>query len=271
MTNIFKKYMKVKDPNKAHAELSASGAERWLGCPKSVALSRGLPSIDNPASIIGTNAHTLLQFILENPNYEALLKTKEAKEFKEFISYSEDQLRSVEVASDFVFAEYGRLHEKNNVEPTLLIEEKVELEGVGFGTADIILYQPFGVLHVMDYKNGKYKVEAENNIQLLYYSHAIADKLGWDFSELWVTIIQPNANHRGGPIRTWKTIPDTLARAGERLRIGAKRTKAKDAPLKVDSKYCWFCACRAICPEQLKIKGENIMGRFERREFCEQF
>lgn len=268
--DIFKKYMRVKDPNKAHAVLSASGSDRWMSCPGSVRLSEGIPQQDSEASIIGTNSHTLLQFILENPDYEEILKSKKADAFKDFIAFSQDQLQSVEVASDFVTAECARLEKRNGRRPTLLVEQKVELEGVGFGTADIIIYQSFGVLHVMDYKNGKYKVEAENNIQLLYYAHAVADRYGWDFRELWITIIQPNANHKAGPIRTWKTTPDTLERAGKLLRDGAQETRKKNARLVPDNKYCYFCSAKNICPAQMEKRSEKVMSRFK-QSFCNQF
>ncbi len=140
LKKLFAAYIKKKetDTTPQHAVLSASGSERWLSCPGSVRLSRGIKTVDNEWSIAGTHAHTLLQFILENPHYETLLKKPQAREFKEFIGYSDEQLRSVEVASDFVAQEYSRMDKEVGRPPTLLVEQKVELKGVGFGTADII-------------------------------------------------------------------------------------------------------------------------------------
>jgi hypothetical protein len=256
----FSRYMKEKEPGKGHAALSASGSERWLGCPGSVNLCKDLPQVDNEYSITGTKAHTLLQFILENyRGHWELLHSQAAKDFRAFIDYSDDQYRAVLVAVKFVreqqqrtLGPFGETH----------IEKKVHLKGVGFGTADIILYQPFGVLHVMDYKNGRSVVEPEENTQGLYYAYAAADLCGWDFSEVWITIIQPNAPHRKGPIRTWKTSEKRLEKAGMMFRVGAKKARQPNAPLVTNDKWCWWCPARQVCPEQMKGKHERIAERF---------
>lgn len=267
---LFKSYMKVKDPKSAHAKLSASGSERWLGCPGSVRMSEGIPGVDNEHSIAGTHAHTLLQFILDNPQWRYMLSQPAAKAFKNFIGYTPAQLNAVMVAVNFVKSEQARMFGETGVKPILHVEKKVELKGVGFGTSDIILYQPFGVLHVMDYKNGQSAVECEENKQGLYYSVAAADLYGWDFREVWITIIQPNAKHKHGPIRTWKTTPQRLEEAQRRFIQGAKATLKPDAPLVTDAKWCWFCPARPKCPEQMKIKSKNIMDRFQKPEVSSQ-
>jgi len=265
LKTLFKRYMKEKDVAKDHAVLSASGSERWLGCPGSIRESKGVVTVDGEWSIAGTHAHTLLQFILENPSdWKQLLSSKESEAFKKFISFSKEQLHSVLVAVVFVWDEQDRMQRAAKRRPALLVEQKVELKDVGFGTADIILFQLFGVLHVMDYKNGRSVVEPEDNTQALYYAHAVADKYGWDFREIWITIIQPNATHKRGPIRTWKTSMDRLEKEGKRFLIGAKRTRDPKAPLVTNEKWCWFCPARPTCPEQLKVKTKTIMSRFER-------
>lgn len=260
----FNQYMQPKKAHTAHAPLSASGSERWLGCPGSVRLCKDIPPQDTEWSVAGNHAHTFLQFILENPSYAWMLGRPEAKAFKEHIHYNTEMNDAVMVAVRYVQAEEHRLFKIHRIKPTLHIEKKVELKGVGFGTADIILYQPFGVLHVMDYKNGRGLVEAENNTQGLYYAYAAADLYGWDFSEVWITVIQPNANHKNGPIRTWKTTCQILEKAGKRFKQGAKATREKNAPLVLDTKWCWFCTARSICPKQMEEKNRKIMDRFKR-------
>lgn len=257
---LFKRYMKVKDPLKAHAVLSASGSERWLGCPGSIKLSEGIPPVDNEHSIAGTHTHTLLQFMLENMQFEVLLNQVAAKSFKDHIDYTRGKHESALFAANYVAREKKRMGPKTE----LLVEQKLELEGVGFGTADIILYQPFGLLHIMDYKNGVSPVEPEENHQGLYYAYAAAEKFGWDFREVWITIIQPNAIHKKGPIRTWKTTSERLELAGMKFRLGAKKTKDPKAPLVIDSKWCYFCPAKMVCPKQNKKKETKVMGRFIR-------
>ena len=264
MSSPFSKYMKTPDPDKAHARLSASGADRWLGCPGSVRLSEGIPSVDNDASKRGTHTHTLLQFMLENADWPTLLAGLDSKRFRDFIEFDQAMLENARFASLFVGTRRRQMFQATGVMPKLLVEQKLKLEDVGFGTADIVLYQPFGALHVMDYKNGKKAVEPENNWQGLYYAHAAADLFGWDFSQLYITIIQPNAKNSRGPIRTWKTDYKTLTMAGDRLKRGAALTKKPNAPLVKNDSWCWFCPARDSCPAHAEKRMEKVREMFKR-------
>ena len=243
LVRLFKRYMKVPDPEKAHAKLSASGSERWLCCPGSVRLSEGIPGTDNEASIRGTNTHTLLQFILENHQWKQWLSFREAVPFKKFIGWDEAMQETAEFAARTVWEMKDQMAKKSGQPVMLLAEQKLELDGVGFGTSNVILYQPFGRLHVIDYKNGVKAVEPEGNTQGLYYGVAAADRYGWNFSYPSISIIQPNARHSRGPVRTWSTSYTELDRAGTRLRLGAKKTENKNAPLNPGG-WCYFCPAR---------------------------
>ncbi len=46
---------------KAHSELGASIAQRWMACPGSVRLSRGQPNYETTHSRAGTAAHALAE------------------------------------------------------------------------------------------------------------------------------------------------------------------------------------------------------------------
>ncbi len=258
--------MVTKDPFRAHAKLSASGAERWLKCPASVRLSDGILPQDNEHSIRGTNTHTLMQFILEHPTdwHKQIFKTNHGIEFKKFIGYDQPMLNSALVACEFVWDEMIRMKKVTGLNPQLFIEQKVKLNGVGFGTSDVILYQKYGLLHVIDFKNGKYKVDPENNWQGLYYAVAAADLFDWYFSRVWITIVQPNSPNKRGPIRTWKTTTEQLEWAQREFKLGAKRTQDPRSKPVPDRKYCYFCPAYKKCPAQSKLKNEKIMGRFTR-------
>ncbi len=262
LRHLFQKYMKEPDKDKAHAKLSASGSERWLSCPGSVKLSEGIPSVDNEHSVRGTRTHTLLQFMLENEHFSGMLTHPVAQDFKEHIQFDEAMFYNALFAAQEVIKEKVALEKQTGHPVELLVEEKLELEGVGFGTADIILYQPFGTLHVMDYKNGQKAVEPEHNTQGLYYAVAAADRFGWDFSRATITIIQPNAVHSSGPVRSWRTTPEMLEKKKTLFQKGAALTKKKDAPLVANSGHCFFCPAKNICPLQMKAKESKIMERF---------
>lgn len=266
LKKLFSQYTKKPDKNKAHAVLSASGAERWLGCPGSIRESEGIPSVENDASIRGTNTHTLLQFILENENWSHLLNTVEGVRFRMAIGYDGQMLKNAVYAAKHVFKVKAQMEQRYGCDVKLLTEQKVELESVGFGTSDVILHHPYGVLHVMDYKNGTKVVDPENNWQALYYANAAADKFSWEFSELHVTIIQPNAAHSRGQIRTWVTDEKTLLRARNVLQKGAALTKKKNAPLVKNDSWCWFCPARQTCPLHREEKTAKLVQRFNEVE-----
>lgn len=258
---LLAKYIK-EAKEKDHAKLSASGSERWLGCPASISLSKGREQIAHESAGKGTNAHTLLEFILKNPKtFEPILNHPASKEFRAHIDYSPEQFSSVMVAATYVWTEVKRMTKAaGGHKPHVWIERKLHLEGVGFGTTDVMLWQPFGELHVIDYKNGKYKVSPVDNTQGLYYGVAAADMVGWDFSTAKVTIVQPNAS--GDPINTWKTTPERFEKAKIMFQRGAERTRAKNPAIVPNNKYCWFCPARPVCPAQMRQKEKNIMSRF---------
>jgi hypothetical protein len=256
----YKKYMRMKDPDKAHALLSASGSERWLNCAASVALSKDAPrSEDSEASIAGTNTHTLLEFLLKEGFHAPL-----SEEFKKFIGYSPPQHLCANIAWRFIIGERKKLHKKYGVKPILLAEQKVELAGVGFGTSDVIMYIPGKVLWVMDYKNGKTKVDPEYNTQGLYYAVAAWKKFKCDFEMVNITIIQPNAASSRGPIRTWSTDVETLREADRRFTKGAKLalSPAGATQFKYDNKWCYFCVAKNQCPEMAERLSGRIKDRF---------
>src|SRR5690606_26092408 len=47
--------------DRAHAELGASSAHRWMKCAGSIALSRGIPNVDSEYAREGTAAHELAE------------------------------------------------------------------------------------------------------------------------------------------------------------------------------------------------------------------
>jgi hypothetical protein len=259
---LFARYMKVKDPDKAHAILSASGSERWIGCPGSIRLSEGIPSVDSPAGIRGTNTHTLLQVILENEDWEKMLRSPQADKFLAHIEHDAAMLSNALFAAEYVWKEMRLMKKRYGKKPQLFTEVKLELKGVGFGTSDIILHHPFAELHVMDYKNGTKTVEPEGNTQGLYYGVAAADRFNWEFSKPKITIIQPNSPHKKGHVRTWETTEQRLERAGRMLREGAKATKRKDAPLVKNDSWCWFCPARSKCPEHADARTDRARKLF---------
>jgi len=157
----------------------------------------------------------------------------------------DDLFDSVGVAFDFILEERAKL---SGCE--LLIEEKVDCSFIDpelTGSLDVALVQPFGLLHVMDYKHGAgISVDPVKNTQLLIYAIGIAEKYGWDFEDVRLTIIQPRARDCGG-IKHWDLSIDELKAWVPIFDKGIKRTKALNAkPFAGD--WCKYCRASVDCP-----------------------
>lgn len=77
------------------------------------------------------------------------------------------------------------------------------------GTADVAI-DAWPTLEVVDYKNGRMMVEHEDNEQLLSYLLGRAHDTGWKHWEYIITVVQPNAGHAEGCIRSQTVTPQEL-------------------------------------------------------------
>jgi len=227
---------------KTHSKLGASSANRWLNCAGSVALIEQCPPA--PTSEFaeeGTAAHELAEKCFKEgaaAKYYFLTKAKMNN-----IVVTEEMAEHVQKFVDYV------INLRNELGAELLIEHKFHLAHLHpkfFGTCDIVLMQPFGELHVIDFKYGAgISVEVEENEQIMYYGIGALD-LG-DFNKVVLHVCQPRLDHEDGAFRKWETTPERLIEFGKELRAGALRTQKKDAPLK-SGEWCRFCPAAAICP-----------------------
>lgn len=263
---------------KAHAELSASGSERWLNCPGSIMLSRETPeSKSSKYALEGTKAHDLLELWLL-----WVLKHKTKLGFM-CVGYPPDMIHAVELAVDFVMTQW------DPKTADLVPEEKLSLEFVAddmFGTSDIQITEYYGRLKVWDYKHGKGKVVdcAENsptlgvlhNTQLVYYGLAAAHKYGFDFEDVELGVIQPRAAYHVSKA-TYKdtifyndaeTIRSVVLSMGELKKYidlfkrGVDRVYGKNPSIAV-GRWCHWCRAFDICPKQERQKIERVSAMFE--------
>lgn len=91
------------------------------------------------------------------------------------------------------------------------------------GTADVTLDAWPLALEVLDFKNGRVVVEHKNNPQVLAYLAGKAHDEGWDYSEYWVTIVQPNGRHEEGVVRSVLVTKAELLAFVEKHRAAAER------------------------------------------------
>lgn len=235
-------------PTKAHAELGASVAARWMACPGSIRLSRAVPTPPSTSyAAEGTAAHALAELALRRGvDPDTFVGTT-----LEGFEVTEEMAEHVRVFVDYCrsFIDRGDEH---------WVERKFSLAelhppGPMFGTADFVAYNR-GIVNVVDLKFGQgVVVEAAGNKQLRYYALGGVLSLGTgrQVDRVVMTIVQPRAAHADGMIRS-ETIPleELLAFAAE-LMDAARATTAPDAPLAPGS-HCRFCPASGVCPAQLE-------------------
>lgn len=169
-------------PAKAHAKSRPpSSAGRWIPCPGSATVSPLYPNDSSVHSDKGDMAHMLLE---DGIVFGIRPDTQDP-----------DMDMNVYNVLDWVEArrkEYG-------ADCAVHAEQQYDIPETGeFGTCDITFVSPV-LIHIADYKNGFVLTDALEQT-LTYLLGAIA-KYG-ERPTYKVTVIQPNHNHRDGPIRT---------------------------------------------------------------------
>lgn len=245
--------MKIDESGKAHAKFSASGSERWLNCPGSIALSeKAPPQKESSYAKEGTDAHTCLEIIMKNSKpYTAaeMLKKKHPDDMVRHALKTFDQIKGIVPKG-----------------AELLCETKVSLEFVEpgmFGTVDSAIVELFGTLWVIDFKYGAGKlVSPEKNTQMIYYGLGIAFKYNFNFAKIRLAIVQPRIAHKDGFFRSWDMEVEDLMKWTTKFKEGVDACKDPFAPLK-PGRWCFFCPAQSICPAIENDKFSEAQKDFE--------
>jgi hypothetical protein len=155
---------------------------------------------------------------------------------------------------------------------SLLSETKSSLDHLHHdmhGTADAVILQHFGILYVIDYKNGKMPVEVEDNPQLIFYALGIAHKWDYNFEGVVLVVIQPLANHAAGPVRSWPMTIEALKEWGAKFKAGVKAAEKKNAPFAA-GEHCFFCAAKTICKTYSPSAVSSVRSKFFKPKTPEQ-
>jgi hypothetical protein len=247
-------YAFVIEPSE-HAELSASSAERWLSCPGSVALSRGLPNVSSSYAAEGTAAHHIAAYeqgFQDSTPWNAhrwLGKTALVEGHK--ILIDEGLLDAVQEFLDYIVA---------NEDPgdVALVEQSftpamAKLHPKFGGSTDRVMWRErTRLLRVYDYKHGAgVPVDVDDNKQLKYYAAgALLSNPQWNAEDVELVIAQPRCDHEQGRIRTFPFKAIDLLDFIADLIEGAKRTEEFGADLAPSKKACKWCPAAAAnkCP-----------------------
>lgn len=230
-----------------HSLIGASSAHRFIHCPGSVRLYGELTERRaTEYAATGTAAHEVCELCLrrnEEP-LDYLGKVIEVGDFK--ITVDEAMVSAVTVYVGQIRLDRHRCGGK------LVVEHPFDLGWLypglfGRNDASLIPTRICDTLRVYDYKNGRTRVEAKNNPQLMYYAlGALGKDNPYMVERVEMTIIQPNAFGKA-PIDRWSIpVEDLYKWAHEVLLPAAKATAVPDAPC-VLGEWCCFCEASHLC------------------------
>lgn len=239
---------------RAHAKLSASGAKRWMACPKSVALEEETEEKESPFAQEGTLAHEVAEVLLrkaigETTKAEADKRINEIKPPIDMIDYVGLYVEGCMDSYDTAKLE--------DPESFVMIEERVEYtEWVpgGFGTCDfavIAIRKKRLVIRDMKYGKGV-PVSAEDNPQIRIYALGMIQEWGWiyDIEEIEMHIDQPRLNSYTTEIMSKKE----LLEWAESIRGKALDAWTDEGEFN-PGEHCKFCRVRATC----KARANGIL------------
>jgi len=226
---------------KKHARYAASNSARWIACPGSLELSdQAPPQISSGAANEGTKAHELMELAL-NAN------VKDVAKFFKNDDYPKEMIKAVQGFVDFV---------RSQMQPgfELLVEQRVELpflhETEAFGTVDVAVLEPFGTLHIIDFKYGYGYVDHKQNPQMIYYALGFAHAHGFDFDQIKTTIYQPRIESEDGEVFRTSHYSIDEVKAWQKI-FEAAIAKAENPNLPDDlspGEHCKYCPAKILCP-----------------------
>lgn len=233
----------VNHKDRAHSNLGASSAKRWMNCTASVELIPLAPQRpDSPFAAEGTCAHEVADICLTE-NREPI---ELVGDIYEGHTVTEEMAAYVQIYVDYV---RGRTNDFSET----FIEERFSLSHIDdsmFGTNDASVVTYGDSIEVIDLKYGKgVEVWPENNPQLLYYALGLYRSMpeGSFFETIRCTIVQPRIDN---PIKSWETPIQTLLDFEQELK--AKVKEVRENPDFCTGDWCKFCPAKAICPQQKK-------------------
>jgi Protein of unknown function (DUF2800) len=240
-----------------HSLLSASASERWLNCPRSVAMTRGMDSGDTIYSQEGTAAHLVQQRCLT-----------ENLEPRSFIGEVIEGIPVTAEMADAVAISVSHCRRQIDTADAYWIEQSINLAKLGppvpmHGTLDFGAYfAKQRELHLVDFKYGRgVYVRATGNAQLKYYGLAAALTFDIPVSAVVTTIIQPRFGGTSDPIRSAVVDAAEMAEFALVLLERAHAAMRPDAPIAAGS-WCKFCQAKNTCQTHQLFQHAEVYREF---------
>lgn len=241
---------------RAHALFGPSSAHRWLECPGSVLLEKGMPDTASESAAEGTLAHELAEMKVVNYFYPKEISKRKLnaaiKKMKENELWDDEMLGHTDAYIDYIRDTSLGLPSQ----PRMDAERRWDFghymppgyEGEGYGTADCTMVQG-SRLFVIDFKYGKSpagRVSAERNPQMMLYALGAYEalKMLYPIKEARLAIVQPRLPNG---ISEWSCSIDELQEFGEHVREQAALAVSGNAGYSPGEDTCRFCRARSRC------------------------
>ena len=236
-----------------HARLSASGAKRWIACPKSVKLEECFPEVDTEFSVEGTRAHALAEHFLNLYNKtgrrpEQLTDIELAIHPIDKEPVPADMKNAVLKYLNYVIRIIDELSETHK-DVMMFCEVRVDFSEYvqeGFGTCDCCIIAG-DILHIIDYKHGRgVEVECKGNPQPRLYALGALHEFLWMYpiKHVHTHIVQPRIGNYDSEyfnvdfIRNW----------GEMVVKPAAEIAWNDqGDFNPSEEVCKFCKAKHVC------------------------
>ena len=258
--------MKHKDErsDQKHSVYGPSGSKRWMNCPASIQMENEMekpPEVYNFPAEEGTAAHELGEYCLTN---EVQASDCIGKVFNEF-EVDQEMANQTQKYIDYVDGQC-------TWDSTLGIEMRVHMmhiEETMFGTADAVIFSPDSI-EVIDLKYGRgIVVEADNNSQLMLYAigvlaylYSVKDITYSPDQQVQLTIVQPRAPHKDGPIRTYTVTVSQLKDFQRLVKRAVELSKEEMPPFGPSENGCRWCRAAPVCTEYAKYNLEQLQLDF---------
>jgi Protein of unknown function (DUF2800) len=256
----------------AHADLSASAADRWMACPGSFTLSQGAPRTSSKYADEGTAAHELLEVVLSGSPVEQHLGREIVVDGNNFL-VTDEMVDAVQTCVNNIkeVAGGGLVLAEQRVDYNLYLQSSLS----AFGTADCIVVGD-NELQVHDFKYGRgVVVEAEANKQMMLYGlgalASLNDSLG-PFETVRLFIHQPRVQRAPSEwsigakaLMDWgfgqaRKAATAVANAQSLCAVSMPDTWEGDF-LNPGDKQCRFCPAKATCPALARDVAATVSGR----------
>jgi uncharacterized protein DUF2800 len=240
-----------------HSEIGASGAHRWMACPGSVRMTRGLPQEESRYALEGTVAHA--------KSYVCLTEGREASAFlgeqEGFVRVTPEMVRSIELYVDLC-RHYMDVCDEYWIERPFTLAT-LDPPADMFGTTDFAaLSRRRRELHILDFKYGRGQwVPARNNVQLLYYALGAVCAIDEPISRVYLTVVQPRFAN-ADPIRTWVVDAPELAEFSFELITRARAALEQNAPT-IAGEHCKFCGAKGSCLSYQNARSDAAYHAFD--------